>query len=186
MKNKSTAGLLAILLGTFGAHKFYLGKTGQGIVYLLLMATGISTLLGIIEGIIYFTQSQEAFDLKYNTESPSQAFYNHENALYALHGIGGQLFVYENRVVISHKGALGFLSQGLSGEKTLPMKAIQSVQFREGGSAINGFIQFGVLGGNEKQGGILSAADDENSVVFTKSQNALAFTIKSFIESKIY
>ena len=33
-KNKWTAFLLCLLLGFFGAHKFYEGKAGMGIVYL--------------------------------------------------------------------------------------------------------------------------------------------------------
>lgn len=34
VKSKITAGILAILLGGLGIHKFYLGKTGMGILYL--------------------------------------------------------------------------------------------------------------------------------------------------------
>ena len=34
-KNRVAAGVLAILLGGIGAHKFYLGQSGQGILYLL-------------------------------------------------------------------------------------------------------------------------------------------------------
>ncbi|MBX9704718.1 MAG: NINE protein, partial [Gammaproteobacteria bacterium] len=34
-RNRIVAALLAIFLGGFGIHKFYLGKTGQGILYLL-------------------------------------------------------------------------------------------------------------------------------------------------------
>ena len=41
--------LLSVLLGHFGLHKFYLGETGWGIVYLLSCWTGIPTLLGFIE-----------------------------------------------------------------------------------------------------------------------------------------
>lgn len=33
MKDKSTAYLLWLFLGLWGAHKFYLGKTGIGIIY---------------------------------------------------------------------------------------------------------------------------------------------------------
>ena len=34
-KSRVTAGVLAILLGVFGVHKFYLGRTGAGLVMLL-------------------------------------------------------------------------------------------------------------------------------------------------------
>ncbi len=41
--------LLALFLGTFGAHHFYLRRTGLGILYLCFFWTGITTVLGFIE-----------------------------------------------------------------------------------------------------------------------------------------
>jgi TM2 domain-containing membrane protein YozV len=41
--------LLALFLGSFGVHHFYLRRTGLGIVYLLFFWTGIPSLLGFIE-----------------------------------------------------------------------------------------------------------------------------------------
>ena len=41
--------LLSALLGHFGIHRFYLGETGWGIVYLLFCWTGVPTVLGFIE-----------------------------------------------------------------------------------------------------------------------------------------
>jgi TM2 domain-containing membrane protein YozV len=35
MKSKSTAYILCIFLGVFGAHKFYLNRNGMGLLYLL-------------------------------------------------------------------------------------------------------------------------------------------------------
>ncbi|HNT53951.1 MAG TPA: TM2 domain-containing protein [Anaerolineaceae bacterium] len=64
-KNKTTAGILAILLGGIGVHKFYLGETGMGIVYLLFSWTGIPLIIGLIEGIIYLTQSDQEFASKH-------------------------------------------------------------------------------------------------------------------------
>jgi TM2 domain-containing membrane protein YozV len=66
VKNKVVAGLLAILLGGLGIHKFYLGKLGQGILYLLFSWTGIPSIIGFIEGIIYLVKSDEEFNRKYN------------------------------------------------------------------------------------------------------------------------
>ncbi|HKL73746.1 MAG TPA: TM2 domain-containing protein, partial [Clostridia bacterium] len=48
MKNKYIAALLAIFLGLFGVHKFYLGQKTAGIVYLIFFWTGIPEILGII------------------------------------------------------------------------------------------------------------------------------------------
>ncbi len=48
--NKVIYGLLAIFLGGIGVHKFYSGKTGMGILYLVFCWTGIPAIIGIIEG----------------------------------------------------------------------------------------------------------------------------------------
>lgn len=60
-KSKTTAGVLAILIGGLGAHKFYLGKPGMGVLYLIFCWTYIPAILGFIEGIIYLTKSDAAF-----------------------------------------------------------------------------------------------------------------------------
>jgi TM2 domain-containing membrane protein YozV len=65
-KNKLAAALLAIFLGGFGIHKFYLGKIGMGILYLVFCWTGVPEIIGIIEGILMLLMSDEAFNAKYN------------------------------------------------------------------------------------------------------------------------
>ncbi len=64
IKSKVAAGLLGILLGGIGAHKFYLGKIGMGILYLLFVWTGVPSVLGLIEGIIILCSNDENFQLK--------------------------------------------------------------------------------------------------------------------------
>jgi TM2 domain-containing membrane protein YozV len=61
---KIAAGLLAILLGPLGIHKFLLGYTNEGIIWLVisLCTCGVITsVLGLIEGIIYLTKSDQEF-----------------------------------------------------------------------------------------------------------------------------
>ena len=59
---KIVAGILVILLGCWGIHKFYLGYTTAGIIMLVLFfVCGISGLIGLIEGILYLTKSDEEF-----------------------------------------------------------------------------------------------------------------------------
>jgi TM2 domain-containing membrane protein YozV len=65
-RSKVAAALFGIFLGSFGIHKFYLGRTGMGIVYLLFCWTFIPGIVGFIEGIVYLTMSDEAFNAKYN------------------------------------------------------------------------------------------------------------------------
>jgi len=64
-KSKTTAGILAILLGGLGVHKFYLGKIGMVILYIVFCWTYIPAIIGVIEGIIYLTSSEEKFYYKH-------------------------------------------------------------------------------------------------------------------------
>ena len=48
-KSTSTALLLALFLGGIGVHKFYMGQTGAGIIYLLFCWTGIPALIALFE-----------------------------------------------------------------------------------------------------------------------------------------
>lgn len=61
---KVAAGILAILLGPLGVHKFVLGYTTEGIWMLVIsiVTCGIATsVIGLIEGIIYLTKTDEEF-----------------------------------------------------------------------------------------------------------------------------
>jgi len=64
-KNRTTAAILAFFLGGLGVHKFYLGQSGMGILYLLFCWTFIPATVGFVEGIIYLTMSDEQFFYKY-------------------------------------------------------------------------------------------------------------------------
>lgn len=61
------AGILGILLGGLGIHKFYLGYTKEGIIHILLSFVCVGGLIGLIEGIIYLTKSDEEFAATYVT-----------------------------------------------------------------------------------------------------------------------
>ena len=60
---KTLAGLMGIFLGGFGVHKFILGYTTEGILMIVitLFTCGIGSILGLVEGIIYLTKSDEEF-----------------------------------------------------------------------------------------------------------------------------
>ncbi|MCD8266486.1 MAG: NINE protein [Prevotellaceae bacterium] len=70
-KSKLAAALFALFLGGFGAHKFYLGQIGKGIIYLVFCWTGIPSIIAFIEFILYLCMSDEEFDYKYNAIEPS-------------------------------------------------------------------------------------------------------------------
>ena len=60
---KLIAGILAIVIGSLGIHKFILGYTQEGIIQIVItfVTCGIGGLIGLIEGIIYLTKSDEEF-----------------------------------------------------------------------------------------------------------------------------
>ena len=64
---KLIAGLLAIFLGSLGIHKFFLGYTKEGAITLgitvitCFMASPITGIIALIEGILYLTKSDEEF-----------------------------------------------------------------------------------------------------------------------------
>ncbi|MFC7074847.1 TM2 domain-containing protein [Haloarcula halophila] len=64
-KSRRAAAVLAILLGGIGGHKFYLGRVEQGLVYLCLAWTLLPALAGVLEGVRYLRQSDEAFQRQY-------------------------------------------------------------------------------------------------------------------------
>jgi TM2 domain-containing membrane protein YozV len=48
-KDEVVGVLLALFLGTFGAHQFYLRRVGLGILYILFFWTGIPTIVSLVE-----------------------------------------------------------------------------------------------------------------------------------------
>ena len=66
MKSRTTAILWCFFLGTFGAHRFYLGQAGLGLLYLLFFWTLIPSFVAFIEFIMLLVMSEPEFDRKFN------------------------------------------------------------------------------------------------------------------------
>lgn len=66
-KNKVVAGVLGILLGSLGVHRFYLGDMTGGLIRLAIsvVTCGIGSIIGLVEGIIYLTKSDADFQKIY-------------------------------------------------------------------------------------------------------------------------
>lgn len=67
---KTVAGILGILLGGIGAHRFYLGDTKGGLIRLVIsvVTCGAGGVIGIIEGIMYLTKTDADFVQTYQVE----------------------------------------------------------------------------------------------------------------------
>ena len=72
MKNKTVAGILALVAGYMGLHRFYLGQVGLGVGYIMLLPIFLVTglwfflFIGLIDAIALFSMDQGAFNAKYN------------------------------------------------------------------------------------------------------------------------
>ena len=66
IRSKYAAAALAFFLGGLGAHKFYLGKSAQGILMLIFCWTYIPSFIAFIDFIVLLCSSDQAFMQKYN------------------------------------------------------------------------------------------------------------------------
>lgn len=64
-KERVIAGLLALFVGGFGIHKFYLGRNGTGILYLVFFWTFIPAIIAFFEALGFFFMTDENFHAKY-------------------------------------------------------------------------------------------------------------------------
>lgn len=108
-----------------------------------------------------------------------------EQILMEVKGHNGQLELLENKIRITRKGVLAFMTQGLKGSKDILIKQISSIQFKKAGMLTNGYIQFAFIGGQEAKGALFQATQDENSIMFTSKQQASFEKIKEAIEKKM-
>ncbi len=62
-QKKVLAGVLGILLGGLGVHRFILGDTMGGIlrIVITLVTCGLGSIIGLIEGIMYLVKTDEEF-----------------------------------------------------------------------------------------------------------------------------
>jgi TM2 domain-containing membrane protein YozV len=63
-KSKVVAGVLALFLGGLGIHRFYLGQW-WGLFYLLFCWTFIPSIIALVEAIVFFCTSDDAWAEKY-------------------------------------------------------------------------------------------------------------------------
>lgn len=65
-KEKWVAAVLAFFFGGFGIHKFYLGRSGAGMAYLVFFWSFIPALLALVDFIRLLAMSESAFNREYN------------------------------------------------------------------------------------------------------------------------
>lgn len=98
MKNKGVAAILALFLGVFGVHRFYLGQRALGILYFIISVAGfiisltafpygppipfiIMAILSFVDAVLLGVMPQEEFDERYNKKR-AEAKYSHQSKGY--------------------------------------------------------------------------------------------------------
>src|SRR4030042_5112332 len=81
-------------------------------------------------------------------------------------GRNGRLALYKDFVRLDRGTVMGFLTQGLKGQKDIYFSSITSIQIKKPGLAV-GYIQFSIPGGNESKRGLFKSINDENTISFT-------------------
>jgi len=107
------------------------------------------------------------------------------NLIYEFNGgVGDILWVYEDRIVIKHKGIMNFFIMGTKGDKTLYYSDITAVEFKKPGWTA-GRIQFSLPGGRESTGGAFEAAGDENTITFKTEMTSQAESVVDYINERL-
>lgn len=178
-KDRTVAIALAVFLGTFGIHKFYLGNIKKGALYLVFCWTGIPFFLGLYDAYQYFTH-EEAFgatsERDRTVDSPSvetdteSVESTNEDGIMSVTGSNGKVTLYDDRLEISREdiGMVHRMQHGFKGDKEIPYESITSMQLRKPSAMTKGYIQFGQSGFSESDDGLLDATSDENTVLFKK------------------
>ena len=73
MKDKNLAALLAFFFGGIGAHKFYLGQIGWGVLYFIFCWTFIPQFVAFIEFIMLALMDEDEFNRRFNGSNMLQA-----------------------------------------------------------------------------------------------------------------
>lgn len=100
-------------------------------------------------------------------------------------GANGQIVAYEDSIEIKREGVVAFLGHGRKGDKEIRISKISSVQFKDAGAVMNGFIQFSLSGGKEDTDGTWDATTDENTVMFSKASQPAFERVREHVRSKM-
>lgn len=101
-------------------------------------------------------------------------------------GINGTMSISGTFVVIERGGGFRTLAtQGLKGEKRIPLSSVTSVQFKGATHMTSGYLQIGLLGASESKGGYIAAASDENTVSFFIKHQRFFEPMRDYILAQI-
>ena len=65
-KTKTATIILALFLGSFGVHRFYLRQNIKGLLYLIFCWSFVPTIISFIDALCFYFMNKNEFDEKYN------------------------------------------------------------------------------------------------------------------------
>jgi hypothetical protein len=103
-------------------------------------------------------------------------------------GVNGQIQFDGTTITILRRGFVARTTIG-KGEKAIPVRSVTAVQWKPAGMGVRGFIQLTVPGGNERRSQLgrqtTDAARDENSVLFSKTQQPSFEVVRQAVQQAI-
>lgn len=108
-----------------------------------------------------------------------------EKEVVGAHGKNANIAVMDNKVIISRVGGPStVVTQGVGkGDKEIWLSSINGLEFSEANGTA-GYLQINQSGRDEEDGGVIDAANDENSVLFRGHQEEDFKRIKRTIEKR--
>ncbi len=95
-----------------------------------------------------------------------------------LKGATKSVFVEADAITISFRA----LYHGFVGDKRIPFRSITSIQFKDAGNWLDGYIQFSILGGVEWRGMV---SQDENAILFPKPQEEKFRALRDYAQTQM-
>ena len=99
-------------------------------------------------------------------------------------GTNGSVDLDGDTLRIRHKGFANILTAGVHGEISIPLENVSAVQFKAPG-VMAGFIQFTIIGGNIRPGGVMEATKDVNAVLFQHKTASEFEALRSAVDSRL-
>ena len=101
-------------------------------------------------------------------------------------GHNGSIELHDDRVVVKHGGLMGFITTGFTGDKTVMIDQISSLDFKDS-SLLTGFgyLRLNFPGAETVRGGISQVAYDENAVTFRGGHRESFVRMRDAINEKV-
>ena len=121
-------------------------------------------------------------------DNPAEEVELPDGALCFAKGLNGQVTLMEDRIRIERKGGWAFVTYGLRGTKEILISEMSSVEYRNAGSVVSGYILFLYRGGRDVKSSIFSddsITNNENAVMFVKDSQAAFDTLRETLNKRL-